>query len=478
MNLLPHFQGNHGKVKNPEQGSATAMVGQNAHTFPVPDIFNAPLTPRQAERAAQFLAMLTLKAAPDVAQEQPQEPAAPRCRSYQELAAERRAKSKAHRRPRKATPPAAWVNKAAALLGIPEQAEERPAWLITPEEIDALEQQAKTEAAPVVRVPAQPVPELAELLNLEQFRPRRGRGAGTAGAGALAELLHECARRHLKARPHLYNEAGYPPRQVVLHLSAEMLAACLGVSDNTIREWAAQLQAVGYVQAHGHKTTSTNAEGERVTMADGTLYAVRLAPGHTARLRYADYKKQYRDLDADRKAGRTAYNAIRWAEQRAMMRGEQESDQHAEKNTSVSIFTQQDSAARAEIRRQVYRWAVIPGNVHTQDPLKPDSELFQADELDNVQDVVYLLPTLSAAHHTKRAALVGIMAATLSRALNDQHSRLYWCKTIWQAWQEELEGRDGLQHLAAQLQRLEIDRREWGELRNPAAVFAARQRAV
>ena len=95
-----------------------------------------------------------------------------------------------------------------------------------------------------------------------------------------------------------------------------------------------------------------------------------------------------------------------------------------------------------------------------------------------MQDVVYLLPTLAAAHHSKRAALVGIMAATIAKDLGDEDSRRYFCKIIWQAWQDELEGRSGLQHLAAQLQRLEVDRREWKELRNPAALLAARLRAA
>ena len=137
---------------------------------------------------------------------------------------------------------------------------------------------------------------------------------------------------------------------------------------------------------------------------------------------------------------------------------------------------------QAELREQLRRWAVIPGNVTLENPLNPDPAVFSPEEvaarLNGVQDVVYLLPTLTEAHASKRAALVGIMAATIANDLNDQKSRLYYCKIIWQAWQDELEGRNGLQHLAAQLQRLEVDRREWTELRNPAAVLAARLRVA
>ncbi|CAM3556486.1 Transposase [Deinococcus saxicola] len=95
-----------------------------------------------------------------------------------------------------------------------------------------------------------------------------------------------------------------------------------------------------------------------------------------------------------------------------------------------------------------------------------------------MQDVVFLLPTLLEAHKSKRAALVGMMGAALARDLKDTHGRLYSCKVIWQAWQAEIEGHDGLQALAVELQRLEVDRREWKGLGRPAALLAARLRAA
>ncbi|MFC6667658.1 hypothetical protein ACFP9V_21415, partial [Deinococcus radiopugnans] len=115
-------------------------------------------------------------------------------------------------------------------------------------------------------------------------------------------------------------------------------------------------------------------------------------------------------------------------------------------------------------------------------PLKADPAINDAAEaerlLQGVQDVVHALPALLEAHKSKRAALVGMMGAALARDLKDAHSRLYYCKVIWQAWQAEIEGRDGLQALAAELQRLEVDRREWKGLRRPAALLASRLRAA
>lgn len=89
-----------------------------------------------------------------------------------------------------------------------------------------------------------------------------------------------------------------------------------------------------------------------------------------------------------------------------------------------------------------------------------------------------MLPTVAQAHVTKRAALVGMLGAALARLLDDEHSRRYYCKLIWEAWNAEIEGRAGLQALAAQLERLEVDRREWPDLRRPAALLAARLRVA
>ncbi|WP_415789261.1 hypothetical protein [Deinococcus saxicola] len=59
------------------------------------------------------------------------------------------------------------------------------------------------------------MPRLCELLELEAFRPKRGKGFGTAGAGALAVRLYELARIFLAARLYLYDKDGHLPQQVV-----------------------------------------------------------------------------------------------------------------------------------------------------------------------------------------------------------------------------------------------------------------------
>ncbi|CAM3520255.1 Replication protein [Deinococcus saxicola] len=490
-------------MQNQRRDSRTDRVRQNAHRFLDSDTIHPSPTPEQVTPTTHFLAMgraamrgeavnvTSSRPKPDKGFQR-QSWAAPvttpsmltpdqgedRVATLPEIV-ERRIKSKAHHRAaRKVTQPTV-----EAIEG--EDSPNGPAlWLLDAlqfcEQQDAQVQTERARVFVTQKVQRQPLPRLSELLDLELFRPKRGKGFGTAGAGALAVRLYELARVFLAARLYLYDKDGHPPKQVVMHLCAELLAESLGICDNTMREWTAQLTAKGFVYARHHYTSMTGKDGQRMTAVDGTLYAVSLAPGHTARLRYRDYKRQYRDLDADKAAGRTAYNAILNAEKRfqeAQILECVQDDQFFIEGSSNPTGQMQ-----AELLEQLKRWAVIPGNIDTQNPLKHDPAINDAAEaerlLNGVQDVVFLLPTLLEAHKSKRAALVGMMGAALARDLKDSHSRLYYCKVIWSAWQAEIEGRDGLQALAAELQRLEVDRREWKGLRRPAALLAARLRAA
>ena len=424
----------------PDMSIDDALTSQGATT--TTSSYLSPLTPSQAKRAAEFRAMVSLIPELSVGETK-----------------------------------SAGKTCLTADSGDPA-VQEQPAWMVT---LDELEAALNRRPSPRVQRQLQPVAPLAELLDLEQFRPKRGRGAGTAGAAALAALLDTLTRTRLATCPHLYSRTGHPPRQIVLHLSAELLAAALGVSDNTLRRWTAQLQEAGFVRAALHYTSMTNREGQRLTAVDGTLYAVRLAPGHTARLRYADYKRVYRNLDADRRAGRTAYNAIRNARRRWPSE-EQEADVLDTNLHSAGSHAPMREAVQEELHAQLRRWAVTPGNIAIEHPLHTDHAQIAPDELKrtlhSVQDVVYVLPVLTQVPASKRAALVDILGSALARSLADQHSQAWYCGLIWRAWRAENGGHGSLQVLAAQLLRLEVDRREWTELRRPAALLAARLRVA
>jgi len=321
---------------------------------------------------------------------------------------------------------------------------------------------ARVMVRPVQGPPPEPVPEvldLPELLDLAELRPKRGRGAGTEGPGSLARLLDELAR-------HVFKTRGYrlTPGQIVFHISQELLAEALGVDVATVRRWTRQLEARAYCDSRPHFSDMTR-NGETVAAVDGTLYAVRLVPGHRARLGYDDLAHQWRDLDADRKAGRTA-----WAMLKAVRAEKEKARQEGKKKLRGST----SPIERGAWVHVLKNWAVTPGT--DEDPLNNDPRNFPLEEAKTVQDVVYALPLVLDAHPTKRAALVGMLGAVLARQLRDQHSRRWYCRLIWDAYHASVEGRQGLQQLAAQLARLDADRREWGGLRNPAALLVARLR--
>ncbi|MBB5297485.1 hypothetical protein [Deinococcus metallilatus] len=254
------------------------------------------------------------------------------------------------------------------------------------------------------------------------------------GPRRLLELLHGFGVDVVGVR-------GYAvvPSQVTLHQPQEVIARALRCCLKSVYNWTRHLEALGLVDARPHFTTSKG-----TTRADGTLYAVSLKPGHRAHLTHADLSHEWRDLDADREAGRTAWK----------------------------LLTGSDPREEAEWYQVLRDWAVTPGSF-TSHPLKSDP----VNGPETVQDVIYTLPLLAEAHPTKRAALVGMLGAALARRLDGGMTwRRLWCRLIWDAWTAEVEGRGGLQVLAAQLARLEADRREWPGLRSPGALLASRLR--
>ena len=121
-----------------------------------------------------------------------------------------------------------------------------------------------------------------------------------AGPRRLLELLHSVAVATVAAR-------AYPvvPSQVTFHQPQELLARALGCHLVTVWRWTAALEAVGLLDARAHFTTSNG-----TTRTDGTLYAVSLKAGHRAHLPHDDLKHEWRDLDGDRAAGRTAWKVL------------------------------------------------------------------------------------------------------------------------------------------------------------------------
>ena len=329
---------------------------------------------------------------------------------------------------------AAILNRATHLPQ-PEPTPPAPKWPAVP--LRPPDAARRPDSPPAPRVwpaarPALTVPALASLTNLEAL---------PSGPRRLLELMHDLAATVCQARA--YRMA---PSQATVHAAQELLARALGCGLTSIWRWTAVLKALGLLDARAH---FTNSKG--VTRADGTLYAVSLQRGHRAHLTHDDLAHQYRDLDADRAAGRTAWAALR-----------------AEAEVKGS-----DTDRETDWRSTLRAWVVTPGSLSSP-PLVPDP--FTGPR--TVLEVAETLPLVMDAHPTKRAALIGTLGATLARAMGDQHSRAWYCGLIWKAWREECEGRAALQPLAAALSRLDADLREWGELKRPGALLATRLRSA
>jgi hypothetical protein len=206
----------------------------------------------------------------------------------------------------------------------------------------------------------------------------------------------------------------------------------------TVWRWGKDLIGAGLIAVRAHYSTL-----RRATRADGTLYAVSLKAGHVAHLAHDDLSYPWRDLDADVKHGRTAWKALQWSTQ-------------GEKTDWYKILSD---------------WAVKPGEINS-----PLPSFDHCNLPGTLQDAAHALPLLATAHPTKRPALIGLIASTISHALHDQHSRRYWFSAVYASWAAELQGRAGLQVLAAHLMRLDADLREWPTLRKPAALLVSRIR--
>lgn len=472
-------------MQKPEQGSSTEMVGQSPPTTQGP----TSLTPAQSRIAAKqerFLAQF--QQAERARQGQPTPAAPPRqtlqpadCTSYAEIearlaqrkaqAADARKTAAAARRqcqiPAQAAPPQEWTEQDVidTLDRLDAQLERQP--IIPPSIEEAL---AGVYGADEVRVSirktadglAQPErPSADEVLGTEHqvtLKPKRGKGMGTDGAVALFRLLHLLAVYRAERGKHHHSAA-----QGVFHTSNELLAVQLGKHPKTIALWAGQLQALGLIEAREHYGTHMDQQtGEVQTWVTGTLYAVALQPGHTARLTYGDLHHRHRDLDADRRRGRTAFRYVK--QLKAL--------QDSEKNMSQSMTFQEGGVADVQRALWVLKsWAVTPGG--GDDLLDPrysiDPDIFET----SMQTVIYQLPVIADekdADH--RRVLVHHAATHIAQLLDDVGSVAYYAGLIWRALRQ---GWKGLQALATQLARFEVDLREWGnKMRSPAALLNAR----
>ncbi len=275
--------------------------------------------------------------------------------------------------------------------------------------------------------------ELAEALRadvptLEARRDRRAAVESLHTDLVILALAVKQARGHVSAA------------QLTVHQSAELLAQVLGMGDASLYRYLPMLRDVGLIDYRGSKSSATF-EGESCTRADGTLIAIALRPGTQAKLDINDYGT-YRDLDADRRAGRTAYRY------RSQLR------------ESLKVSMGQWGLKPLVI------WALAPGYCHSL-PL----------------DVTLSLPSLAletildvpAVDFSERCKAVELAAGAVAANLADGQSHRFWCDVLWRLLrlhdQGRAEGSFGVVYHV--VKRCVIDAQE-GFARKPGALAQSR----
>ena len=189
------------------------------------------------------------------------------------------------------------------------------------------------------------------------------------------------------------------------------------------------------------QVAALKAEGKVPGMYTGTLFRVRLSfEGHAKLvLTKADYGVRHRDLEADTMRGRTP---VLWmSELQSLLSGQR---------PSVTQMTDAVIAFISNLPLSVVRTCTLT----------------------DLQNTVYDVHTLGEKHGAWQALAVDRVASSLSSSLNDPGWKVWWCKQLWTAIRN-----DTLEALASRLQRLLHDAREWPDIHNLGALFAARQKA-
>lgn len=262
------------------------------------------------------------------------------------------------------------------------------------------------------------------------------------GARRLWDHLHALAVDAARTRGYL--DAVH---QVVYHCPLVTLAGLLDVTSRHLARLAHELEAVGLLDSGGH--------AQRVglrSMYDGTLWAVLMVPeGEPPRLRAEDWRHCWRPDFAADVEGKTGAAA----EMSELLKAEAD---EAEKYGAARLRAANSGLADGQ-----------------QLPPLSSSDILPRPCL---RAVVEALPGLLVLHSSKRARAVGVLASQIAAALVEPDRRRYWCRIIWDALRAENELRPGLQVLAAQFARLDVDIREGAPWRNPGAVLAARLKSA
>nr|UVZ00229.1 Initiation of plasmid replication [synthetic construct] len=233
--------------------------------------------------------------------------------------------------------------------------------------------------------------------------------------------------------------------RAVFHLPAELLMVHVGLKKSAFYENLQYLRRVGLVACDAHMG---DLRGESV--ATGTLWAVTLKPRRVlegkagyVRLMHDDWGRNWRDLNADAKAGRTVYNMLH-----PLPKSVPESQEPCEDVTGGEL--REKSAPVAVTYEVVSTWAIKSALPSPSDNMtvRPAPSL--------AENVVW---ELADAHRETRPAyraeIVDRQARALAAAFGDGADSLgFWRKLIWNITRAADAGRDVSDDVGAVLVRV------------------------
>ncbi len=267
-----------------------------------------------------------------------------------------------------------------------------------------------------------------------------------------ALLLYQALR---EVAAHTATDRGYvsSTTHVTLHIPVEVVAEAIGRHRVTVWRRLPELLAAGLIDARAHKTTAPGCTAKSDTVNDGTLWCVRLNPdeGAPAKLTHDDLKHDgWRDLNRDRKRGRTAHRAVHERREKRV----QQSKESPQEGFDLQLLLD---------------WSLSP--TAQRDPVINDccmdERIGERRDLEAVLDVQY-------AGQEERGAAVDGAARALAANLGDMGSVMFYRWLLWQLLRLEAAGKAAPWHMVyEQARRARVDAAE-GFARKPGALFVSR----
>lgn len=225
----------------------------------------------------------------------------------------------------------------------------------------------------------------------------------------------------------------YRATVMVFHVPQELIAAHLGIHPVTLWRHLNVLEEHGYVAVKAHYTTS-----KATTRVDGTVFAVAMKAGQKATLRHHDLVYQYRDLDADRETGRTAWK---------LMQG---SGKDIQGDKGFLLLRD---------------WVV---GIFQINPV-------ESDPCTDNMSTIGAIEQLETLHPTEQPAAITKVASALARLLHDSQSKRFYAALLWKALRASCCGGRPLRVLANCVTRVLADLNE-GFARRAGALLLTRLR--